>query len=230
MSKYIKANKKFKNYDESDGLANSFVYGIVEDGKGNLWLSTNNGLSRFDPEKETFKNYYYEDGLQGNEFNQNAFAKDLKTGNLLFGGPNGFNVFHPDSLKDNTYPPPVALTKYLRYNTDDEEGKPIFEKGIAERDSISLTYKDNIVSFEFAALSFLNNSENQYSYKLEGFNENWIQLGNNHTVTFTNLSPGDYNLRVIGSNNDALWNEKGTSLFIHVAPPWWRTNIAYGIY
>ena len=73
---------------------------------------------------------------------------------MLFGGPNGFNVFHPDSLKDNTYPPPVALTKYLRYNTDDEEGKPIFEKGIAERDSISLTYKDNIVTLEFAALSF----------------------------------------------------------------------------
>jgi ligand-binding sensor domain-containing protein/serine phosphatase RsbU (regulator of sigma subunit) len=230
LSKYIKANKSFKNYDENDGLANSFVYGIVEDEKGNLWLSTNNGLSKFNPEKETFRNYYYEDGLQGNEFNQNAFAKDWNTGNLLFGGPNGFNIFHPDSLKDNTYPPPITLTRYLRYNTDDEEGKPIVEKGISELDSISLTYKDNIVSFEFAALSFINNHENQYRYKLEGFNENWIQLGNNHTVTFTNLSPGDYTLRVIGSNNDALWNEKGTYLFIHVAPPWWRTNIAYGIY
>ena len=230
LSKYIKATKSFKNYDEKDGLANSFVYGIVEDNKGNLWLSTNNGLSKFNPEKETFRNYYYEDGLQGNEFNQNAFAKDRKTGNILFGGPNGFNVFHPDSLKNNTYPPPIVLTGYLRYNTDDEEGKPIVEKGISERDSISLTYKDNIITFEFSALSFLNNHENQYRYKLEGFNENWIQLGNNHNVTFTNLSPGDYTLRVIGSNNDALWNEKGTSLLIHVAPPWWRTNIAYGIY
>jgi ligand-binding sensor domain-containing protein/serine phosphatase RsbU (regulator of sigma subunit) len=230
LSKYLKETKNFKNYDEKDGLANSFVYGILEDDNGNLWLSTNNGLSKFNPESETFRNYYYEDGLQGNEFNQNAFAKDQRTGNLLFGGPNGFNVFHPDSLKDNTYLPPIVFTKYLRYNTDDEEGKPILEKGISERDSIFLTYKDNIVTFEFAALSYFNNNDNQYRYKLEGFNENWIQLGNNHTVTFTNLSPGDYNLRVIGSNNDALWNEAGTSLLIHVAPPWWRTTIAYGIY
>jgi ligand-binding sensor domain-containing protein/serine phosphatase RsbU (regulator of sigma subunit) len=230
LSKFIKTDKNFKNYNENDGLANSFVYGIVEDNKGNLWLSTNNGLSKFNPEEETFRNYYYEDGLQGNEFNQNAFAKDRKSGNLLFGGPNGFNIFNPDSLKDNTYPPPIALTRYLRYNTDDEEGKPIIEKGISELDSISLTYKDNIVSFEFAALSYLHNHKNQYRYKLEGFNGNWIQLGYNHTVTFTNLSPGDYYLKVIGSNNDAVWNEKGTSLFIHVAPPWWRTNIAYGIY
>ncbi|UCH66100.1 MAG: SpoIIE family protein phosphatase, partial [Ignavibacterium sp.] len=119
---------------------------------------------------------------------------------------------------------------YLRYNTEDEEGKPIFERGISEIDSIFLTYKDNIVTLEFAALSYYNNLDNQYRYKLEGFNENWIQLRNNHSVTFTNLSPGDYNLRVIGSNNDGLWNEKGASLFIEVTPPWWRTNIAYTIY
>ncbi len=230
LSRYFNNSDKFKNYDENDGLANSFVYGIAEDDKGNLWLSTNNGLSKFDPEKETFKNYYYKDGLQGNEFNQNAFAKDRKTGNLLFGGPNGFNVFNPDSLKDNIYSPPIYFTGYMRYNTDDKEGKPIIEKGISERDSILLTYKDNIITLEFAALSYYNNLENQYKYKLEGFNENWIQLGNNHSVTFTNLSPGEYSLQVIGSNNDGLWNEEGTSLLILVAPPWWKTNIAYGIY
>jgi serine phosphatase RsbU (regulator of sigma subunit) len=230
LSKYLGGYNNFKNYNSDDGLPNNFIYGIIEDGKGNLWLSTNNGLSKFDPEDETFKNYYYEDGLQGNEFNQNAFAKDLKTGKLLFGGLNGFNVFHPDSLKDNLYKPPIVLTRYLRYNTDDEEGKPIVEKGISVRDSILLTYKDNIINLEFSALSYFNNYENQYKYKLEGFNENWIQLGNNRTVTFTNLSPGDYNLRVIGSNNDGVWNENGASLFIEVTPPWWRTNIAYTIY
>jgi serine phosphatase RsbU (regulator of sigma subunit) len=197
---------------------------------GNLWLSTNNGISQFNPEEETFRNYYYKDGLQGNEFNQNAFAKDTKTGNLLFGGLNGFNVFNPENLKDNQYIPPVEFTGYLRYNTDDEEGKPIIENGISERERIFLTYKDNIVTFGFSALSYFNNQENQYRYKLEGFNENWIQLGNNHSVTFTNLSPDDYNLRVIGSNNDGVWNEEGTSLFIHVSPPWWKTNIAYSLY
>ena len=230
LSRYSNENKIFINYDEKDGLANNFVYGIEEDDKGNLWLSTNNGLSKFNPENETFKNYYYEDGLQGNEFNQNAYARDPATGRLLFGGPNGFNIFHPDSLKDNLYSPPIILTRYLRFNTDDEEGKPIIEKGISERDSILLTYKDNIVTLEFAALNYYNSNENQYRYKLEGFNKNWIQLGNEHTVTFTNLSPGDYTLRVIGSNNDGVWNEEGTSLFIEVTPPWWRTNIAYAIY
>ncbi|MGB5286908.1 MAG: two-component regulator propeller domain-containing protein, partial [Ignavibacteriaceae bacterium] len=230
LSKYSKENKTFKNYDEKDGLANNFIYGIEEDDKGNLWLSTNNGLSKFNPQYEIFKNYYFEDGLQGNEFNQNAYARDPITGRLLFGGPNGFNIFHPDSLKENLFKPPIVLTSYLRYNTDDEEGKPIVEKGISERDSISLTYKDNIVTLEFAALSYYNNNENQYRYKLEGFNENWIQLGNNHSVTFTNLSSGEYNLRVIGSNNDGVWNEEGRTLFIEVTPPWWRTNLAYAIY
>ena len=93
-----------------------------------------------------------------------------------------------------------------------------------------MTYKDNIVSFDFAALSYYNNFMNQYRYKLEGFNENWIQLGNNRTITFTNLSSGEYNLRVLGSNSDGLWNDKGASLFIEVTPPWWRTNIAYAVY
>jgi serine phosphatase RsbU (regulator of sigma subunit) len=230
LCRYYRDSNKFKTYREKDGLANDFVYGIVEDKNGNLWLSTNNGLSKFDPKNETFKNYYSEDGLLGNEFNQNAFAKDFKSGRLLFGGPNGLNIFHPDSLKNNDYLPPIVFTNYLRYNTDDEEGKPIIEKGISERDSILLTYKDNIVTIDFAALSFYNNHENQYRYMLEGFNENWIQLGSNHTITFTNLSPGDYKLRVIGSNNDGVWNEVGTALFIEVEPPWWRTNIAYGIY
>jgi ligand-binding sensor domain-containing protein/serine phosphatase RsbU (regulator of sigma subunit) len=220
----------FKTYSEKDGLANNFVYGIIEDDNGNLWLSTNNGVSKFNVEKETFKNYYVEDGLQSNEFNQNAFAKDFKTGYLLFGGVNGFNVFNPDLITGNTYVPRISFTNYTRYNTDDEEGKPIVEKGISEMEEISLTYKDNIVTLEFAALSFYNNFKNQYRYKLEGFNDNWIQLGNNNRVTFTNLSPGDYVLRVIGSNNDGVWNEEGASLVVHVSPPWWKTNIAYGIY
>jgi len=230
LSKYIRETNEFKNYRETDGLANDFVYGILEDDSGHLWLSTNNGLSRFNPTTETFRNYYFEDGLQGNEFNQNAFAKDYKSGRLLFGGANGFNVFSPNKIKENMYLPQIAFTNYLRYNTDDEEGKPIIEKGISVRDSILLTFKDNIVTLQFSALSYYNNSENQYRYKLEGFNENWIQLGNNHTVTFTNLSPDDYVLRVIGSNNDGIWNEEGASLFVEVLPPWWRTNIAYAAY
>lgn len=230
LCRYFFDTNNFKTYSETDGLSNNFIYGIIEDGKGNLWLSTNNGISKFNPETESFKNYYAEDGLQNNEFNQNAFAKDPKTGNLLFGGVNGFNVFNPEQLTGNTYIPPIVFTNYIRYNTDDDEGKPIFEKGISEADEISITYKDNIVTLEFAALSYYNNQNNQYRYMLEGFNENWIQLGSNNKVTFTNLTPGDYILKVIGSNNDGVWNEEGASLLIHVSPPWWKTNIAYATY
>ena len=230
LSEYLWKSNNFVNYSEKDGLANNTVYGIVEDNNGNLWISTNDGISKFNPSNKTFQNYYYEDGLQGNEFNQNAFTKDPVTGNLLFGGTNGFNVFNPDSIKKNSYIPPVVFTNYLKYNTDDKEGRPIIEKGISVRDSISLTYKDNIINLDFAALSYFNNSENQYRYKLEGFNKNWIQLGNHHSVTFTNLSQGNYTLHVIGSNNDDVWNEKGASLAITVYPPWWKTKIAYIIY
>jgi ligand-binding sensor domain-containing protein/serine phosphatase RsbU (regulator of sigma subunit) len=230
LSKYIEGTNSFKNYTEKEGLANNFVYGIVEDSEGNIWLSTNKGLSKFNPTGEIFTNFYTEDGLQSNEFNQNAYAKDNLTGNILFGGPNGFNVFNPQNLKGNRYIPPIQFTGFFRYNSDDEEGKPIYEKGISERDSVFVTYKDNIITFEFAALSYYNNHKNQYKYRLEGINENWIQLGNQHSVTFTNLPQGDYTLHVVGSNNDGLWNEDGEKLFIHVSPPWWKTDIAYATY
>ncbi|HKB86355.1 MAG TPA: two-component regulator propeller domain-containing protein [Ignavibacteriaceae bacterium] len=230
LSRYDSGIKKFKNFREKDGLPNEFIFGILQDKSGDLWLSTNNGLSRFDPKTEIFTNYFYQDGLQGNEFNQSAFAKDYKTGRLLFGGNNGFNIFNPENIKGNTYIPPIVFTDYVRYNTDDEEGKPIFEKGISERDSLFLTYKDNIINLQFSALSYNNNSDNRYKYMLKGFNKNWIQLGNEHTITFTNLSPGKYNLKVIGSNNDGIWNNEGSELFIEVTPPWWRTKTAYGIY
>ncbi|HEY6906750.1 MAG TPA: two-component regulator propeller domain-containing protein, partial [Ignavibacteriaceae bacterium] len=230
LSRYDKATNKFKNYREKDGLPNESIYGIIQDNTGDLWLSTNMGLSRFNPETETFKNYFYQDGLQGNEFNQSAYAKDNKTGRLLFGGNNGFNVFDPQKIIVNTFIPPMVFTEYTRYNTDDQEGKPIYEKGISERDSLFLTYKDNIINLKFAGLSYYNNSQNSYKYRLEGFNKNWIQLGNTHSITFTNLSPGKYNLRVIGSNNDGIWNNTGAGLFIEVTPPWWKTRTAYGIY
>ena len=230
LSEYNRKSGSFKNYHEKDGLPNEYVFGILEDGKGKLWISTNKGLSRFDPKTETFKNFYVQDGLQGNEFNQNAFAKDNFTGRLLFGGQDGFNVFNPDSVKDNNYIPPVVFTDYTRYNTNYNEGYPIIEKGISYRDSLFLSYQDNIIILRFSGLSYYNTSENKYKYILEGFNKNWIQLENNHSVTFTNLPPGKFRLKVLGSNNDGLWNNKGASLFIQVTPPWWKTNIAYAFY
>ncbi len=230
LNKLDRTSEGFVHYRERDGLANDVVFGILGDAHGNLWMSTNKGLSRFTPATGEFRNYDYNDGLQGNEFNQNAYARNPRTGLLYFGGPNGFNVFHPDSVRDNPYVPPIVFSSFTRYNTDDKEGKPIEEKGIAEKSHITITYKDNVASFEFAALSYYNNRRNLYAYKLDGYGDNWIQLGPERKATFTNLDAGEYTLLVRGSNNAGLWNDAGASIRLTVTPPWWKTRWAYGLY
>jgi len=230
LNRYDPSTNGFQHYRERDGLANDVVFGILEDDRGNLWMSTNKGISRFNPGTGTFRNFDANDGLQGNEFNQNAYARNPLTGVLYVGGPNGFNAFHPDSVRDNTFLPPVVFSSLTRYNTDDTEGRPIEEKGIATRSAITLSYKDNVATFEFAALSYYNNRRNQYSYKLEGYGENWIQLGTERRATFTNLDAGEYTLRVRGSNSAGLWNDDGANIRLTVTPPWWKTRWAYGGY
>ncbi len=230
LNRFNRETQSFKRYLEKDGLANSYILGILEDDRGNLWLSTVKGISRFDPREETFRNFDKSDGLQGDEFNQGAFAKDHRTGEMYFGGTNGFNLFHPDKVVDNQYVPPVVFSSFTRYNTDDEEGRPIIEKGIAAKPEIILSYKDNVATFQFAALSFHNTFKNRYAYKLEGYGENWIQLGTERRATFTNLDGGEYILRVRGSNNDGVWNDTGTSIKLIVNPPWWKTTWAYSGY
>jgi signal transduction histidine kinase/class 3 adenylate cyclase/streptogramin lyase len=229
LDRFDREQGQFTHFTEKDGLPSSLILGILEDDHGRLWLSTVKGLSRFDPKTETFRNYDVSDGLQGNEFYE-ASHRSRKTAEMFFGGNNGFNAFHPDSIKDNPYIPPVVITAFKRYNTDQAEGVAIEEKGISEKREIKLSYKDNILSFEFAALSYRNSFKNQYAYKLESFNDNWIQLGTERKVTFTNLDPGKYTLRVKGSNNDGVWNEEGASLKITITPPWWKTWWAYGFY
>ena len=220
----------FRNYGEKDGLPNATIFGILEDRNGRLWLSTNHGISRFDPEKEQFQNFDYSDGLQGNEFNQNAFAQDPATGEMFFGGPNGFTFFEPEKVRLNDYVPPVVFTSFTRYNSDDKAGRPIRENGVDAGLPVTLSYKDNVVNFEFASLSYLNNFRNRYAYRLEGSNSGWIQLGTERRATFTNLDGGEYVLHVKGSNDDGVWNEEGTALEIRVTPPWWKTRWAYGSY
>ena len=230
LNRFNRETQTFKRYLEKDGLANSYILGILEDDRGNLWLSTVKGISRFDPQEESFRNFDKSDGLQGDEFNQGAFAKDHRTGEMYFGGTNGFNLFHPDKVTDNQYVPPVVFSSFTRYNTDDEEGRPIVEKGIAAKPKITLSYKDNVATFQFSALSFHNAFKNRYAYKLEGYGENWIQLGTERRATFTNLDGGEYILRVRGSNNDGVWNDTGTSIKLIVNPPWWKTTWAYSGY
>jgi len=230
LNRFDKVTGTFRRYSEKDGLPNSYIVGILEDDRGRLWISTVKGISRFDPRQQVFRNYDQSDGLQGDEFNTNAFAKDPRTGEMYFGGTNGFNVFHPERVLDNSFLPPVVFSGFTRYNTDDQEGKPIIEKGIAAKSVITLSYKDNVATFEFAALNFYNTFKNQYAYKLEGFSDNWIQLGTERRATFTDLDGGEYTLRVKGSNNDGVWNDTGAALRLVVTPPWWKTRWAYAGY
>ncbi|MCI0698766.1 response regulator [candidate division KSB1 bacterium] len=219
----------FTIYTEKNGLSSNHIGSIVEDDHGRLWMTALGGLSRFDPRSETFKNFDADDGLQNKGFNWNACVKS-RSGELFFGGGNGIDYFHPDSIRDNPHVPPVVITRLARYNSGDAEGKPIIEKGISEKQHLKLSYEDRILTFEFAALNFRNSYKNQYAYWLEGFNEGWIQLGAKHDVTFTDLDPGEYTLRVKGSNNDGVWNEEGASLKITITPPWWKTWWAYTLY
>lgn len=208
------------HYYVKDGLPNNFIYGILCDDRGRLWISTNKGLSCFDdrlPSGKKFKNYDAGDGLQGDEFNQRACFKN-KNGELFFGGTEGLTRFHPDRIHDNPRVPPVVLTAFKKYDR-----RVLFDRDISEVDNIELDYTDKAFSFEFAALNYTNSGKNQYAYKLEGFDQDWIYCGNRRVAYFTNLDPGNYVFRAKGSNNDGVWNEKGLTLKIKIHPPFWAT-------
>ncbi|MEP2509293.1 MAG: two-component regulator propeller domain-containing protein, partial [Reichenbachiella sp.] len=164
----------FKTYHEKDGLSNAVIYGALADDHGNLWLSTNKGINKFNPEKETFVVYDQADGLQSDEFNGKAYYKD-KIGFLYFGGVNGLSIFHPDSLKENTDLPPVILTDFLLFNRSVSVGDTtVLKRSLDHEEEIVLKYDQDMFAFEFAALNYKQPEKNQFAYKLEPFNEDWI--------------------------------------------------------
>lgn len=202
---------------EQQGLPNDVVYGIMPDARGNLWLPTNKGLARYTPATGTIKVFDMTDGLQGNEFNQGAHAR-TRRGEFLLGGINGFNAFFPDSIADNWFIPPVYLTSFRVF--DKEVALPA---ALSVTRTIELPYDRNFLSFEFVALNYTSPAKNRYAYMLEGLDGEWIDAGTRRYVSYTNLDPRTYILRVRGSNNDGVWNTTGTSLTITIVPPYWRT-------
>lgn len=217
LNRLDKTTGTFRHYTEADGLPNNTVYAIHPDADGQLWLSTNRGLAVFDPLAETFTVFDESHGLQSNEFN---LAAHLKThdGVFFFGGINGFNVVVPNDVQRNSHVPPVVLTSYKRFNEDVHLGIPI-----SFQERLDLSHQDDVISFNFVALDFWAPEKNEYAYKLEPFNNAWIPLGAKRDITFTDLDPGPYTLRIRGSNNDGVWNEEGVTLPIYVAPPFWET-------
>jgi len=217
-------HQSFSLYTSKENLANEMIQGVNEDDMGNLWIGTSNGLIRFNPDTYNFKRFTDADGLQGLEFGPNSSLKTTK-GEMLFGGFKGFNIFHPDSIKNNSSIPPVYLTDFQIFNVSATPGqkKSPLKKQISETKAITLSYDQSFFSFEFAALNYISPEQNQYAYKLDGFDKSWNYVGNQRKATYTNLDPGKYIFYVKASNNDGIWNEKGTSLSIIITPPFWMT-------
>ena len=215
---------KFKRYSVKDGLPNAVIYGILNDNANNLWMSTNKGLSCFNLAKQSFRNYEVKDGLQGNEFNYHASLR-TKKGILFFGGVNGYNYFDPAEITSNPVPPKIVITDLRVRNKSvgiNEPNSPLKNTIYLEK-KIVLPYEDNMITFEFAALDFVAPERNQYKYKMQGFDKDWVNSGNIHVATYTNLDPGTYTFRVKGSNKDEVWNEEGTSIQLIIIPPWYKT-------
>jgi len=224
LNKFDRAQETFIHYNKKNGLPHNAIAGILEDQQGNLWLSTGKGISKFNPRTETFKNYSMRDGLQGYEFNAGAYHKSRR-GEMFFGGVNGFNAFYPDRIKDNPHIPPIVMTDFQLLNKSvvPSDDSPL-QQSITETEEITLSYKDNVFSFEFAALDYTTPEKNQYAYMMEGFNEDWVYSGTKRFVTYTNLDPGRYIFRVKGSNNDGVWNEEGIAVKLTIVPPFWQTT------
>ncbi len=215
------ADIRFSNISQTDGLANDVIYGVEIDDAGKLWLSTNYGISRLDPETRDIKNMHRSDGLQSEEFNFGAHYRN-ESGELFFGGYNGFNAFHPKKIQANNQIPLIMLSGlYIA-------GRPIkSDLPVDENEGIEISYRDDVVSFEFAALDYATPGQNQYMYKLEGFDKDWIKLGNRRRVTYTDLNDGQYLLRVKAANSDGVWNDAGFSMPVRVTPAPWDTWWAY---
>ncbi len=171
------------------------------------------------------------DGLQSNEFNTGAYCKS-KSGEMFWGGIRGLNYFYPEDIVDNPHPPAMAVTrcKILSQSESNQDSSAIFHKTIFENSALTLSHRDNIITFEFAALDFSAPEKNQYAYKMENFDKDWIHAGTGRAATYSNLPPGDYTFRVKGANNDGVWNETGASAKLTITPPWWKTWWAYMIY
>ena len=224
LNKYDKKNDKFYVYNKENGLPDNVIYSIIENGNNNLWLSTNRGISQFSKDKQVFHNFGIADGLQDYEFNIGASYKSSK-GEMFFGGISGINSFFPDSILIRNIPPKMAITdidiiarnqKKLLYTST--------------RKLLHLPYKNNLITIEFAVLDYTNPKQNSYAYKLEGVDDEWINIGNRHYAAFSKLACGKYKFRVKGANSDYVWSEDGVALDIIVKTPIWKTKISLTLY
>lgn len=221
----------FTRYGLKDGLPNDVVYQIVEDDDRFLWLTTNNGLVRFDPKTMEMKVFSTANGLPTNQFNYRSGFKD-EAGNIYLGSINGFVAFDPRTFAENRQVPAVAITDFLLFNKEVSVGEtdsPL-KSSITFSDKVVLTADQNSFSFRIAALSYQAPRMNKLMYKLEGFDEGWLTIGESPLVTYSNLGYGDYVFKVKASNSDGVWNKQETSLHLSILPPFYLSGWAYCFY
>ena len=218
LVRFDPVSEKFSSITTKNGLISDAIYGVLQDEDEKLWLSSNKGLTKFDPVKKKITNYTVSDGLQSNEFNGGSYFKS-NSGEMFFGGINGFNAFYPKNISENNFIPSVVITSFQKFNLEVNTAKPI-----SELKEIELSYEDYFFSFEFSSLDFSAPEKNKYAYKMEGLDENWIvTTSDKRYASYTTLAPGNYTFRVLGSNSDGIWNKTGAAINIIITPPFWRT-------
>jgi hypothetical protein len=214
LNRYMPGLNSFEHYTTANGLPSNVIMGILEDGKGYLWVSSNKGLFRFHPDKESVKLFEVPDGLQSEEYNK-ACCK-LEDGRMIFGGVNGFNLFHPGQLAYNDVAPGPQVTSFQVFDK-------LVSTDFTNKDTIRLSYKQNFFSIHFSALDYTAPGKNLYAYQLKGIDKNW-RYTRDHSTNYTNIDPGKYIFQVKASNNDGVWSEKPESLMLIVKPPFWKTT------
>jgi serine phosphatase RsbU (regulator of sigma subunit)/streptogramin lyase len=228
LNRFDRKTGRFERVTAADGLASDLVYGILEDERGRLWVSSNKGLTQFDPRERTFHVWDAEDGLQSDEFNGGSFYRSAR-GEMFFGGIEGFNVFLPSEIVVRTDPAPVVLTELLLANSPvpvggSVGGRTLLTRFVGYTDEVVLSHEDDLVSLEFAALHFTAPRKIRYSYRLDGFDRDWIPAGAQQRVaTYTGLPPGAYLFRVKAANPDGVPGKDEARLRIVVTPPFWGT-------
>ncbi len=220
LNRFDPATEKFLVYDEAGGFPNNTVYGILESETGELWISTNRGLVRFFPDTGMFRSYGTEYGVQSTEFNTGAYFRNPRSGEMIFGGIRGINLFHPSDIRGNARSPRVAVTSL----TQDGNPVPDMNRVLAGKAELALDWRKNFFEFEAAALCYMLPEQNRYRYRLEGFDTDRYEAGTRRFGRYSGLPAGSYLFRVSACNHEGVWSEKDATLRVRVIPPWWRTR------